>query len=242
MNETLKMVKFDYSVVKDVGAKYVWIFAVICTVLSLAGMFPAALGFLLFPLGLFSPIQTVRKGDFMKIYGLLPIRREYITRALFSEIVFPQLIGGGICELLLLISRAIGKSHILPSYIQEHIYDNFINATEEYMSCSDLCVVASIALACITIVVLFFYMILEVKGETFATVCCIPFVLLVGFAVVLYIRLFDNASVKIPVLSEMLPKSTAVRVTVIIASFAAIVAAGFLLCELTVKKTAKKEI
>ena len=170
MKNVLKMMRFDYSITKGIGGKYAFYFAIIFTVMCLIGFFPAALGFVVTPFALYAPLETVRKGDFMKIYGLLPMERRYVTKALFAEIAYPQIIGGIACELLLLVTGAIGKAHLYPAFLQEKLYDD---NTQQLISTlgmkySDLFVLAALATALITIIVLFFYMILEIKGETVA--------------------------------------------------------------------------
>ena len=112
MDEIKKMIRFDYVNCIGIGGKYAYIFAALAFAACLLGAYPAALGFIIAPLALFSPVETIRKGDFMKIYGLLPVKRESIIKALFAEILIPQTIGGILGELCLLISRAIGESGI----------------------------------------------------------------------------------------------------------------------------------
>ncbi|MCR5707674.1 MAG: hypothetical protein K6G82_05320 [Ruminococcus sp.] len=242
MNNVLKMIRFDYSITKGLGAKYAYYFAALCTVGCLSGCFPAAFGFVIIPFALFSPLETIRKGDFMKIYGLLPIERRYVTRALFAEIAYPQIAGGIVCELLLLITRAVGEARLYPSYLQEHIYDeNKLNILANLgMRYSDLYVIAAIAMAAITIVVLFFYMILEIKGETIALMCCVPFMIAMLASALGYMLGNDNGAV--PSISEMLPESAILRVFIIIVSFAEVIAAERLFSSFTIKATAKKEI
>ncbi|MBR4361118.1 MAG: hypothetical protein IKP42_00050 [Ruminococcus sp.] len=242
MNNVLKMIRFDYSITKGLGAKYAYYFAALCTVGCLLGCFPAAAGFVIFPFALFSPLENVRKGDFMKIYGLLPIERRYVTRALFAEIAYPQIAGGIVCELLLLVTRAVGEARLYPAYLQEHIYDETkLNLLSDLgMKYSDLFVIAALATAVITVVVLFFYMILEIKGETIALMCCVPFMIALIAAAIGYMLGNDNDAV--PSISEILPESAILRVFIIIVSFAAVIAAEWLLSSFTIKATAKKEI
>lgn len=242
MKNVLKMMRFDYSITKGIGGKYAFYFPIIFTVMCLIGFFPAALGFVVTPFALYAPLETVRKGDFMKIYGLLPMERRYVTKALFAEIAYPQIIGGIACELLLLITRAVGEARLYPSYLQEHIYDeNKLNILANLgMRYSDLYVIAAIAMAAITIVVLFFYMILEIKGETIALMCCVPFMIAMLASALGYMLGNDNGAV--PSISEMLPESAILRVFIIIVSFAEVIAAERLFSSFTIKATAKKEI
>lgn len=242
MKNVLKMMRFDYSITKGIGGKYAFYFAIIFTVMCLIGFFPAALGFVVTPFALYAPLETVRKGDFMKIYGLLPMERRYVTKALFAEIAYPQIIGGIACELLLLVTGAIGKAHLYPAFLQKKLYDD---NTQQLISTlgmkySDLFVLAALATALITIIVLFFYMILEIKGETVALVCCMPFMIAILAAAIGYMNANDNGAV--PTITDMLPASTVLRVLLIIGSFAAIIAAEQLIGSFTVKATAKKEI
>ncbi len=242
MKNVLKMMRFDYSITQGIGGKYAFYFAIICTVICLIGFFPAAIGFLLFPFALYSPLETVRKGDFMKIYGILPVERRYVTKALFAEIAIPQIIGGIACELLLLVTRAIGEARLYPAFLQEKVYDdNAQNIVSTLgMKYSDLFVLAALAMALITIIVLFFYMLLEIKGETVALACCVPFLIVILAAAIGYMCANDNGAV--PTITDMLPASTVLRVLLIIGSFAAVIAAEEIISSFTVKATAKKEI
>ena len=90
------------------------------------------------------------------------------------------------------------------------------------------------------LVVLFFYMILEVKCETTALMCCVPFMIALIAAAIGYMLGNDNDAV--PSISEMLPESAILRVLIIVVSFAAVIAAEWLLSSFTIKATAKKEI
>ncbi len=241
MDEIKKMIRFDYINCIGIGGKYAYIFAALIFVACLLGAYPAALGFIIAPLALFSPIETIRKGDFMKIYGLLPVKREAVIKALFAEILIPQTIGGILGELCLLISRAIGESGILPMFIQEHTYDSTAASMENTgLNYSNWFVLLAAGLAMLTAIICLFYAIKAIKGDTVAIVACIPFLVIMGALMIVYFITLDYDILPLP--QEFLPTNPVLVALIVVACFAAFIAFGWLMCRLTIKLTADKEM
>ena len=241
MDEIKKMMRFDYVNCIGIGGKYAYIFCAVIFAACLLGAYPAAVGFMVAPLALFSPIEAVRKGDFMKIYGLLPVKRESVIKALFAEILIPQTIGGILGELCLLISRAVGESGILPPFIQEHTYDSVTANTENTgLNYSNWFVLLAAGLAMITAIICLFYVIKEIKGDTVAIIACIPFLVIMCALMIVYFITLDYGILPLP--QEFLPTNPVLVVLIVAACFVAFTAFGWLMCRLTVKLTADKEM
>ena len=241
MDEIKKMIWFDYVNCINIGGKYAFIFAALIFVACLLGTYPAAIGFIIAPLALFSPIEAVRKGDFMKIYGLLPVKRESIIKALFAEIIIPQVIGGILGELCLLISRAIGESGILPNFIQEHTYDSTTaNIENTGLNYSNWFVLLAAGLAILTSIICLFYAIKEIKGDTVAIIICIPFLVIMCAVMILYFITLDYGILPLP--QDLLPTNPVLVTLIVVSCFAVFIAFGWMLCHLTIKLTADKEM
>ncbi|MBO7395475.1 MAG: hypothetical protein J6U16_05095 [Ruminococcus sp.] len=241
MDEIKKMIQFDYINCIGIGGRYAFIIAVLFFAASLLGAYPAAIGFIIAPLALFSPIETVRKGDFMKIYGLLPVKRESVIKALFAEIIIPQTIGGILGELCLLISRAVGESGILPKFIQERTYEDLTVSTKQVgLNYSNWFVMLAAGLAMLTAIICLFYAVKEIKGDTVAIVACIPFLVIIGALMIVYFITLDYGILPLP--QEFLPTAPLPVALIVAACFAAFIAFGWLMCRLTIKLTADKEM
>lgn len=241
MDEIKKMVRFDYINCIGIGGKYAFIFTALFFAACLLGIYPAAIGFMIAPLALFSPIEAVRKGDFMKVYGLLPVKRESVIKALFAEIIIPQTIGGILGELCLLIARAVGESGILPMFIQEHTYDNLTaNAENTGLNYSNWFVLLAAGLAMMTAIICLFYAVKEIKGDTVAIVASIPFLVIIGALMIVYFITLDYGILPLP--QEFLPTAPLPVALIVAACFAGFIAFGWLMCRLTIKLTADKEM
>ena len=242
MDEIKKMIRFDYINCISIGGKYAFVFAALCIALCLLGAAPIACGFFLVtPLALFSPIETVRKGDFMKIYGLLPVKRESVIKALFAEVIIPQIIGGLMAEIGLLISSIIGKSGILPNFIQEHVYVEMIDGMKNLgIEYSNWYVLTAAGLTVITVIITLFYGIKEIKGDILAIIACVPFMIIMSILFLLYIAFLDRNVIPLP--QDIIPTAPALMALIVIILFAIFITFGWLMCRLTIKLTADKEL
>lgn len=105
MNDVLKMIRFDYIAVRSLTVPYVIGFTAVCLVLALFGI-PLGVFCFAAAAAVFAPAQELARSDTRKIYGILPVGREAVTRAAFLEMTVPLFIG----ELLSLIFLAISNS------------------------------------------------------------------------------------------------------------------------------------
>ena len=104
MNDVLKMIRFDYISVKTLTVPYIIGFIAICLVLALFGIPLGAFCFAA-AAAVFAPVQELADSDSRKIYGILPVGREAVTRAAFLEMTVPLLIGEILSLIFLVISN-----------------------------------------------------------------------------------------------------------------------------------------
>lgn len=123
MKEIMKMIRFDFITVKQLSMPNFLGFIIICTILSVCGVFHAVLGVIVFTMftSIFSPIQQVMQGDQRKIYGVLPVKREAVIKANFAENTGTMLIGE-IAAIALTVIGDVSKVYtLLPDKAAEKI-------------------------------------------------------------------------------------------------------------------------
>ena len=95
-------------------------------------------------------------------------------------------------------------------------------------------------LAMLTAIICLFYAVKEIKGDTVAIVACIPFLVIIGALMIVYFITLDYGILPLP--QEFLPTAPLPVALIVAACFAAFIAFGWLMCRLTIKLTADKEM
>lgn len=124
MKDVLKMIRFDYISVRSLTVPYVIGFIAVCLVLALFGI-PLGVFCFAAAVAVFAPVQELASSDTRKIYGILPVRREAVTRAAFIEMIVPLFIGELLSLTFLFISDSSKLYRIFPKTVGSVIEELF---------------------------------------------------------------------------------------------------------------------
>ena len=237
MNDIMKMIRFDLISVSRLTVPYVAIFGVVCIIAA----------FFSIPIGIFcvvsfvmiiAPVQGINNSSCKRLYGMLPVRRSAVIKALFIEITVTMLAGELLTFLCFLITRNSSLYKIFPEKLMRFAEDLTKMPENKFGS---LYLIAAAAFAFITIVLCFAQMRAEIKNMETAIHELIIVVAVFAAAatfisVMIYTKkLYALKNILLPTTSAGKWQSIAVLNTVTLA-------AAYLFCTITVKKASTKEL
>lgn len=241
MKDILKMIRFDYITVKSFTFPYVIGFIVISFVLSLFGIPLGILSFVAL-MAVFGPVQELANSDTRRIYGILPVRRDAVTRAAFMEIIIPLFAGELLSLVLLLISNSSKLYRIFPKTVGDIIEGLFSFSQNDLMiAFGELCIILILISVFLCVVAAYLEMKSEIQGHE-NDIRNLLTVIFITVAIIAVIAALANKRIIPPVKRWLIPQT--VMGKWVFAVFLNIIAAGVsvLFCEITVKKTADYEI
>lgn len=241
MKDILKMIRFDYISVRQLTVPYVVGFIAVSLVLSLFGI-PIGMFCFAAAAAVFAPVQELAGSDSRRIYGILPVRRDAVTRATFLEMTVLFFAGELLSLIFLLISSSSELYRILPKAVGGIIEGLFaFSKNGSYLAFGKLCIILILISVYLCILAAFLEMMSAIQShendiKNFLTAFSLT------AAVITVIAALSVKQIIPPVQSWLIPKTVSGKwaFAVILNLIAAIVSVLF--CEITVKKTADSEI
>ena len=160
MNDIMKMIRFDLISVSRLTVPYVAIFAVVSIIAALFSL-PVGILCVVSFIMIIAPVQGINNSSCKKLYGMLPVRRSAVIKALFTEITVTMLAGELLSFMCLFIVRSSSLYKILPEKLSDIAERFSIMPGRKY---EKLYLLAAAALAFITIVLCYAQMRSEVKN------------------------------------------------------------------------------
>ena len=237
MNDIMKMIRFDLISVSRLTVPYVAIFAAICIIASL---FSLPIGFfcIISFIMIIAPVQGINNSRCKRLYGMLPVGRSSVIKALFTEITVTMFAGELLTFLCLLLVRISSLYKILPEKLSD-IAGKFPTMPDSRYE--KLYLLAAAAFAFITIVISFAQMRSEIRNMEAAIRELIILVAVFAAAATFISVMIYNG--KLRALKEiLLPPTSAGKWLLIAVLNAVTLAAAYLLCTVTVKKASDKEL
>lgn len=241
MQDILKMIRFDYITVKSFTVPYVVGFIVISFVLALFGIPLGVFSFVAL-MAIFGPVQELANSDTRKIYGILPVHRDAVIRAVFMEIIVPLFVGELLSLVLLLISNSSKLYRIFPKTVGDIIEGLFDFSQNDLMiAFGELCIILVLISATLCVLAAYLEMKSEIQGHE-NDIRNLLTVISITVSVIAVIVALVNMEIIPPVKRWLIPQTVsgkwvfAVSLNIIAASV------SVLFCENTVKKTADYEI
>ena len=237
MNEMMKMIRFDLITVRRLTAPYVAIFVAVSIIASLFGLTFGILCVVNFVM-IIAPIQGINNSSCKRLYGMLPVRRSAVIKALFTEIFVTMFIGELLSFLCLFIGRSSSLYKMLPENLSR-IASNYSELPEsKYMK---MYLFAAAAFAFLTIVLCFAQMRSEIINME-AAIREFLIIVTVFAAVTTFISVMIYNE-KLRALKDiLLPPTTAGKWLSIAILNAVTLAAVYIFCTVTVKKASNKEL
>ena len=237
MNEMMKMIRFDLITVSRLTAPYVAIFVAVSIIASLFGLTFGILCVVNFVM-IIAPIQGINNSSCKRLYGMLPVRRSAVIKALFTEIFVTMFIGELLSFLCLFIGRSSSLYKMLPENLSR-IASNYSELPEsKYMK---MYLFAAAAFAFLTIVLCFAQMRSEIINME-AAIREFLIIVTVFAAVTTFISVMIYNE-KLRALKDiLLPPTTAGKWLSIAILNAVTLAAVYIFCTVTVKKASNKEL
>lgn len=237
MNDMMKMIRFDLISVSSLTVPYVAIFVVVSIIASLFGLTFGILCGLNFVM-IIAPIQGINNSSCKRLYGMLPVRRSAVIKALFTEIFVTMFIGELLSFLCLFIGRSSSLYKMLPENLSR-IASNYSELPEsKYMK---MYLFAAAAFAFLTIVLCFAQMRSEIINME-AAIREFLIIVTVFAAVTTFISVMIYNE-KLRALKDiLLPPTTAGKWLSIAILNAVTLAAAYIFCTVTVKKASNKEL
>lgn len=237
MNDMMKMIRFDLITISRLTVPYVAIFVVVSVIASLFGLTFGILCVLNFVM-IIAPIQGINNSSCKRLYGMLPVRRSSVIKALFTEIFVTMFIGELLSFLCLFICRSSSLYKILPEKLS-HAASNFTELPEsKYMK---LYLFAAAIFAFITIVLCFAQMRSEVKNME-AAIRELIIIIAVFAAAATFISVMIYNGELHALKDIIMPRTSAGKWLSIAILNAVTLAAAYLFCAATVKKASSKEL
>lgn len=242
MDEILKMVRFDYISVKNLTAQYVFGFIGLSFLMAL---FHIPLGLLCIPAAvmLFAPVQTIAGSECKKLYGMLPVSRSAVTRAMFAEIIVPLFIGEILAFIFLIASRYLTLYKvILPEKSAKYFSNLFrFSGNGAAITYPTLSVLITFVFLGLTLLACYAEMKAETKSMG-AAVRDVLLIIIVLITVVITLSVLSYHQIIPSFADKLIPSSAAGKIMLGIVLNIAAIAGGLLFCELTVRKTADREL
>lgn len=237
MNDIMKMIRFDLISVSRLTVPYVAIFGVVCIIAA----------FFSIPIGIFcvvsfvmiiAPVQGVNNSSCKRLYGMLPVRRSAVIKALFIEITATMFAGELLTFLCFIITRNSSLYKILPEKLMRFA-ENFTKMPENKFG--SLYLIAAAAFSFITIVLCFTQMRAEIKNME-AAIRELIIVVAVFAAAATFISVMIYTKKLYALKNILLPTTSAGKWQSIAVLNAVTLAAAYLFCTITVKKASTKEL
>ena len=237
MNDMMKMIRFDFISVSRLTVPYAAIFVVVSIIASLFGLTFGILCSVNFVM-IIAPIQGINNSSCKKLYGMLPVRRSSVIKALFTEIFVTMFIGELLSFLCLFLCRISSLYNILPEKLSQ-IARNYSKLPEsKYMK---MYLFAAAAFAFLTIVLCFAQMRSEIKNMEAAIREFLIIVAVLAVAATIISFMIYNR--KLLALKDiLLPPTTAGKWLSVAVLNAVTLAAAYIFCTVTVKKASDKEL
>ncbi len=237
MNDIMKMIRFDLISVSRLTVPYVAIFAVVCIIAALFSL----------PIGIFcvvsfvmiiAPVQGINNSSCKKLYGMLPVSRSAVIKALFIEITVTMFAGELLSFLCFLITRNSSLYKFLPEKPMRFAENLTKMPKNEFTT---LYLIAAAAFAFITIVLCFAQMRAEIKNmETAIRELIIVVAVFAAAATFISVMIYNK---KLYALKNiLLPPTVAGKWLSIAILNAVTLAAAYIFCKITVKKASDKEM
>lgn len=237
MNDMMKMIRFDLITVSRLTVPYIAIFVVVSIIASLFGLTFGILCVVSFVM-IIAPIQGINNSSCKRLYGMLPVRRSTVIKALFTEIFVTMFIGELLSFLCLFIGRSSSLYKILPEKLS-YAASNFSKMPEsKYMK---MYLFAAAAFAFLTIVLCFAQMRSEIKNME-AAIHEFLVIVAVFAAAATFISVMIYNKKLLALKDILLPPTTAGKWLSIAVLNAVTLAAAYLFCTITVKKASTKEL
>ena len=237
MNDIMKMIRFDLISVSRLTVPYVAIFAAVCIIAALFSL----------PIGIFcvvsfvmiiAPVQGINNSSCKRLYGMLPVNRSAVIKALFIEITFTLFAGELLAFLCFLIVRNSSLYKMLPEKVM-HFAENLTKMPEKEYTM--LYLLAAAAFAFITIILCYAQMRSEIKSMEAAIRELIIIIAVFAAATTFISVMIYNG--KLHALKDIImPRTSADKWLSIAILNAVTLAAAYLFCAVTVKKASDKEL
>ncbi|MDE6709269.1 MAG: hypothetical protein K2J76_02130 [Oscillospiraceae bacterium] len=241
MNDVLKMIRFDYITVKSLTVPYVIGFIALCLVLALFGI-PLGVFCFAAAAAVFAPVQELASSDTRKIYGILPIHRDAVTRTAFIEMIVPLFIGELLSLIFLLISNSSKLYRIFPKTVGSIIEELFdFSRNDANITFGELCIILILLSVYLCILAAYMEMMSAIQSRENDVKNLLTAVALT-VAVIVVIAALSAKQVIPPIQSWLIPQTVLGKW--IFAVILNVIAAGVsvLFCEIAVKKSADCEI
>ena len=237
MNDMMKMIRFDLISVSSLTVPYVAIFAAASIILALFSL-PVGILCVVSYIMIIAPVQGLNNSSCKRLYGMLPVRRSAVIKALFTEITVTMLAGELLSLLCLLLCRSSSLYTVLPEKLS-HFAEKFTTMPDSKFE--KLYLIAAAAFAFITIVLCYAQMRSEVKNmETAIRELLIIVAVFAAAATFISVTIYKG---KLSALKDiLLPPTSAGKWLSIAILNAVTLAAAYLSCAVTVKKASAKEL
>ena len=241
MKDVLKMIRFDYISVRSLTVPYVIGFIALCFVLALFGI-PLGVFCFAAAAAVFAPVQELASSDTRKIYGILPVRRDAVTKAAFLEMIVPLFIGEFLSLIFLLISSSSKLYRIFPKTIGgiiEGLFD--FSRNDASITFGELCIILILLSVYLCILAAYMEMMSAIQSRENDVKNLLTAVALTAAVIVVIAALSANHIIP-PVQSWLIPETASGKW--IFAVILNVIAAGVsvLFCGIAVKKSADCEI
>ena len=237
MNDIMKMIRFDLISVSRLTVPYVALFAAVSIIAALFSLPIGILCVVSFVM-IIAPVQGINNSSCKKLYGMLPVRRSAVIKALFTEITITMLAGELLSLLCMLLCRISSLYEILPEKLS-HFAGKFPTMPDSKYE--KLYLLAAAAFAFITIVLCYAQMRSEVKNmETAIRELLIIVAVIAAVTAFISVMIYNG---KLRALRDIIIPPTSAGKWLSIAILNAVtLAAAFLFCTVTVKKASAKEL
>ncbi|MDE7288454.1 MAG: hypothetical protein K2N71_02980 [Oscillospiraceae bacterium] len=243
MKDVLKMIRFDYISVRSLTVPYVIGFIALCLVLALFGI-PLGVFCFAAAAAVFAPVQELANSDTRKIYGILPIGREAVTRTAFIEMIVPLFIGELLSLTFLFISSSSKLYRIFPKTVVSIIEELFdFSKSDANITFGELCIMLILVFVYLCILAAYLEMMSAIQSrehdvKNLLTAVALTVAAVVGIDVL-------SAKQVIPPAQDwlmLIPQTASEKW--LLAVILNVIAAGVsvLFCETAVKKSANCEI
>ena len=237
MNDITKMIRFDLISVSRLTVPYVAIFVVVCVIAALFS-FPLGLLCIVSFIMIIAPVQGINNSSCKRLYGMLPVRREAVIKAFFTEMTVTMFAGELLTFLCLLLVRNSSLYKLLPTSLLRigRCFSEMPGSKYER-----LYLIAAASFAFITIVLSFAQMRSEVRNmETAIRELIIIVAVFAAAATYISVMIYNE---KFDALKDILmPRTSAGKWLSIAILNVVTLAAACLFCTVTVKKASGKEL
>jgi hypothetical protein len=237
MNDMMKMIRFDLISVSRLTVPYVVIFVVVSIISALFSL-PIGILCVVSFIMIIAPVQGINNSSCKKLYGMLPVQRSTVIKALFTEIIVTMFAGELLTFLCLLLVRHSSLYKILPEKLSE-IARKFPEMPDSRYD--KLYLLAAAAFAFVTIILSFAQMRSEVKNmETAIRELLIIISLFAAATTFISIMIYNEKFHTVK--NILLPPTSAGKWLSIAILNAVTLAAAYLFCTVTIKKASAKEL